>query len=738
MNNVSVTTDILKKLCQLVIIGSLVLLPHLNTALLLDGYYRPKTFFVSMMFFFWFAVSIRRRDLLKSLVFFKNPLWIGCFVYLIFSTITSLRYMTNAESVSHVLLEWNIFISASIISWYLADSFPKIFYVAARISAMMIIVSVLLPEHLLSHLPFYTGWNISTNPNFRAQYYIILMPILLEDLLIQSKPSMKIMDVVSLIFIGIQLFATNTTGALIGFFVSMIFFVVIFNTSLPKKMILLFILGFIIIATSVRYRNELSLESAGASFRLYSWESTMAMYRQNILSGVGVSNFYKQFPYFKTQGEERYYAPATTRIPYLRNPHCDFMMILSERGILGIGAFCYLLVLWFFLLANSSPFRAYSGLNASSVATLTHAMFSSNLSSITPLFFFVIIALSPLHRHPDNIKTEIIYTKSRSSQYRGAEWVLFIILFLIVGYMQSRRLSASYLNLRGSIRAASGYYNYAIDDYTRAKHFYPDTFEPYFFSGQVYQLNHQYIEAENEYITAIKKWRGYKETYLNLGRLYLAKGDLTNSMLYAKNFLALSSSNIFGMILLGDIYRAFDDIDKAKHWYQESTILSDNENTEASTKLQEIEKQETLKNDKGILANALLIKEEGNKFFQLASQADDRHDTISAKKFYLLAKNTYLEALKMNPYYMDALNNLASVEMRLGNPSRAITFYERAIKINPKYPTAYRNIAVVYHSYGDFVNATYYFKKYLDFDASSIEERQMIETELKRIKDMKH
>jgi len=68
---------------------------------------------------------------------------------------------------------------------------------------------------------------------------------------------------------------------------------------------------------------------------------------------------------------------------------------------------------------------------------------------------------------------------------------------------------------------------------------------------------------------------------------------------------------------------------------------------------------------------------------------------------YLTAADRYRKAIEANPSDADALNNLAQVLARMGNPADALPFFERAITLYPGV-WAYRfNLA---HAYGEMGN----------------------------------
>jgi tetratricopeptide (TPR) repeat protein len=77
------------------------------------------------------------------------------------------------------------------------------------------------------------------------------------------------------------------------------------------------------------------------------------------------------------------------------------------------------------------------------------------------------------------------------------------------------------------------------------------------------------------------------------------------------------------------------------------------------------------------------------------------------------ARQTFEEAIKLDPNYEEALYNLAIME-RKQNPQRAVQLMERAIEIDPYYAHAHHDLGLLYHKLGDLERAEHHLRRTLE------------------------
>jgi tetratricopeptide (TPR) repeat protein len=79
-----------------------------------------------------------------------------------------------------------------------------------------------------------------------------------------------------------------------------------------------------------------------------------------------------------------------------------------------------------------------------------------------------------------------------------------------------------------------------------------------------------------------------------------------------------------------------------------------------------------------------------------------------------LARTYYQQALDKDPKYVEALNNLAAIEIRERNFQGAIRYLQQAVQIDPAYPLAYLNLGVAHENSGDREAALAAYRRYVD------------------------
>ena len=186
------------------------------------------------------------------------------------------------------------------------------------------------------------------NPNFFAEYLLLITPFFLATLLDPSQPVRS--RCIHGIGLAIMLFAlvfTWTRGAWLGILVAMLFLLISFSkTSFGILLLSLFPVGALIpfLPHSVihRFLSIGSFSDSSVRYRLYTWRGVWRMVRAHIWGiGTGDTAFHRIYPQYAVSGTES-----------VMHAHQLFLQIWVELGIPG-------LLLCLFLLCQILFFSAY-------------------------------------------------------------------------------------------------------------------------------------------------------------------------------------------------------------------------------------------------------------------------------------------------------------------------------------------------------------------------------------------
>ncbi len=87
------------------------------------------------------------------------------------------------------------------------------------------------------------------------------------------------------------------------------------------------------------------------------------------------------------------------------------------------------------------------------------------------------------------------------------------------------------------------------------------------------------------------------------------------------------------------------------------------------------------------------------------------------------AKKYYQKAIKLNPKYSEAINNLGTIEYAQKNYRRAVNLYKRALRYSPNSASIYSNLGTGYFARKDYKQATVAFQKAMELDPEVFEHR---------------
>ncbi|MCS7316481.1 MAG: tetratricopeptide repeat protein, partial [Bryobacterales bacterium] len=86
-------------------------------------------------------------------------------------------------------------------------------------------------------------------------------------------------------------------------------------------------------------------------------------------------------------------------------------------------------------------------------------------------------------------------------------------------------------------------------------------------------------------------------------------------------------------------------------------------------------------------------------------------------------KRYYERAVKLNPQYAEAINNIGTVYYAQKSYRRAISQYRRALKISPNSASIYSNLGTAYFARKNYEEASKAYAKALELDPDVFEHR---------------
>lgn len=85
------------------------------------------------------------------------------------------------------------------------------------------------------------------------------------------------------------------------------------------------------------------------------------------------------------------------------------------------------------------------------------------------------------------------------------------------------------------------------------------------------------------------------------------------------------------------------------------------------------------------------------------------------------AKKYYQRAIKLNPTYPEAINNLGTIEYSHKSYRRAVNDYKKALRFAPRSASIYSNLGTAYFARKDYKDAAAMFQRALDLDPEVFE-----------------
>lgn len=108
-------------------------------------------------------------------------------------------------------------------------------------------------------------------------------------------------------------------------------------------------------------------------------------------------------------------------------------------------------------------------------------------------------------------------------------------------------------------------------------------------------------------------------------------------------------------------------------------------------------------------------------------------DIYGKENDYAKAIATFQKAIRLDPYYADAMHNLARTFLEIGEKERAREQFLRSLEVNPNLYQSYFALGALEYNKQNYTNAKYYFTKALEIEPSYEDAKKALEITLKNI-----
>jgi tetratricopeptide (TPR) repeat protein len=226
--------------------------------------------------------------------------------------------------------------------------------------------------------------------------------------------------------------------------------------------------------------------------------------------------------------------------------------------------------------------------------------------------------------------------------------------------------------------------------------------------GILYYFANQFDKAEKWYRNALDKYPDHSKALNNLGAYFYTKGNVDSSLYYFNQALKADPESDKSYLNLGKIMLNIGQLDSARFYFEKAKEYSVY-GTDAIDALDELNRmEESIQLDNGENVKSF------DYYFNIAEQ-------YSAQANFALAESNYLEALKIRPDDMKALNNLGFTYQAQSKFEDASVMFTRVLKIYGENAIVYNNLASVLYRMNNIDSSIILWEKALKLEPDNVQ-----------------
>lgn len=272
--------------------------------------------------------------------------------------------------------------------------------------------------------------------------------------------------------------------------------------------------------------------------------------------------------------------------------------------------------------------------------------------------------------------------------------------------------NANLFNLMGVVSKAQGDFTRAMQHFDEALSINKDYTAARFNRANALRDSQGPEAAAEEYKLILSRDGRYIDAYINLIDCLLKCDHLEESKHYAQKLVSVAPSNWRSYFLLGNSLRAMKDLKAAIHCYERA--------------LRQGASSAELNNNTAACLTELGKIGEAEAFYSKAVQISSGHwqYVFNRGSFYLQtrryaqANQDLQEALRIAPEQPTILNAMGRLNYELDETDAAIEFFQEALRIDPYHIQALSNIGLCYRDTGKLERAEPVFRKLLDLNSN--------------------